>query len=474
MKRSRSFALLVVVATLALALPATAVPLDPNGTFIDDDGTVYEPAIEAIADADITRGCNPPLNDEYCPSDAVIREQMATFLVRALALVGPVPAPTEDHFTDDDGSVHENDTNVLAELGVARGCNPPDNDEFCPNEDMTRGQMAAMLTRAFGYSDADPSDDRFTDDDGSVFEGDIEALASAGVTVGCNPPDNDEFCPNESVTRAQMALFLSRALGLAELPPPSVDEAELVRPFFLLDQPEDGPFLASVARYVEPGTATPETALIELLEGPTDAKDAQTPAFSTEIPFGTTLNDVAVAGGVATVDLSTEFDDGGGSATMFARLAQLTFTLVEFDAVDEVQLELDGTPVDTFSSEGIEIGDGLDAAYFTDNDSGLGVLAEHFPTSPAWYEFVDSPIAVEGWSRAFEATIQWQLFDDDGMLITEGFETTGSGGPTWGPMEFEIEYEIDRAQLGTLTIFESSAKDGSPTDIRETAVWLQP
>ena len=59
-------------------------------------------------------------------------------------------------------------------------------------------------------------------------------------------------------------------------------------------------------------------------------------------------------------------------------------------------------------------------------------------------------------------------------VITEGFETTGSAGPTWGPMEFEVEFDIDRAQLGTLTVFESSAKDGSPTDIRETAVWLVP
>ncbi len=50
----------------------------------------------------------------------------------------------------------------------------------------------------------------FVDDDTSIFEADIEWLAAAGVTKGCNPPSNDEFCPEESVTRGQMAAFLHR------------------------------------------------------------------------------------------------------------------------------------------------------------------------------------------------------------------------------------------------------------------------
>ena len=52
----------------------------------------------------------------------------------------------------------------------------------------------------------------FVDDDGSIFEEDIERLAAAGITRGCNPPINDRFCPNDPVTRAQMAAFLHRAL----------------------------------------------------------------------------------------------------------------------------------------------------------------------------------------------------------------------------------------------------------------------
>ncbi len=186
-----------------------------TGTFSDDDGNIHEGYIEAIAAEGITRGCNPPVNDRYCPGDAVTRGQMAAFLVRALNL----PAASGDWFVDDDDSVFEGDIEALAASGITRGCNPPDNDRFCPDQLVTRGQMAAFLTRAFDYPR--PSEDFFTDDDGHVFEGDIEALAMAGVTRGCNPPANDRFCPDDPVLRDQMASFLGRALNLAPITPPS-------------------------------------------------------------------------------------------------------------------------------------------------------------------------------------------------------------------------------------------------------------
>jgi len=43
-----------------------------------------------------------------------------------------------------------------------------------------------------------------------VFETAIDRLRVAGVTQGCNPPDNDRFCPDDLVTRGQMATFLKR------------------------------------------------------------------------------------------------------------------------------------------------------------------------------------------------------------------------------------------------------------------------
>ena len=472
MQRARSSVLLLALATmLAFALPATAGPLDPNGTFNDDDESVHEADIEAIADAGVTFGCNPPDNDLYCPENDVTRAQMASFIVRGIEfLEGPLPEPSVDAFGDDVESVHAPDIDKLAELGVARGCNPPDNDLYCPEASMTRGQMAAFLTRAFEYSDDDPDTDRFTDDNNSEFEADIEALASAGVTLGCNPPTNDMFCPDDPVTRGQMASFLTRALDLTPLPPPSIQEADLVRPAFLLDQPAGGPWVATIARYVQSGEDTPADAVEALLDGLTEGEMSQTPAFSDAVPDETELLGLELDSGVATVDLSGEFDDGGGSASMLGRLAQLTFTLIPYSSIDEVMLELDGVPVTTFSSEGIDISDGLDVAFF--NDTGL--IADKTPLSPAWFEFVDSPFAVTGYSRSFEATVNWELYDADGELLDEGFATTGSGDATFREMVFAVTYEVDRTQLGTLMVFEVSAADGGIIDLRETAVWLLP
>jgi hypothetical protein len=100
----------------------------------------------------------------------------------------------------------------LALQGITKGCNPPTNDRFCPDATVTRAQMAAFLVRALGYT-ADGGGDLFADDNDSIFEDDIDKLATAGVTMGCNPPTNDRFCPDATVTRAQMAAFLHRAIG---------------------------------------------------------------------------------------------------------------------------------------------------------------------------------------------------------------------------------------------------------------------
>jgi subtilisin family serine protease len=187
----------------------------PTGTFTtaqvftDTAGLVFEDDIEWLSGAAITAGCNPPINDQYCPNDFVTRGQMAAFLVRALGLSD---SGSGDLFTDDDGSIFESSIDKLGTAGVTRGCNPPVNDLFCPHDLVTRGQMAAFLVRAVGYTD-DGGGNLFSDDDGSVFESAIDKLGTAGVTRGCNPPVNDRFCPNDFVTRGQMAAFLRRALG---------------------------------------------------------------------------------------------------------------------------------------------------------------------------------------------------------------------------------------------------------------------
>lgn len=198
----------------------TTSALPPGGTFTDDNGNTFEGLIEAIAARGITKGCNPPANDRFCPDDAVTRGEMAVFLVRAfnhLALNA-----RNDFFSDDEGAFYEHAANQIRTARVTRGCNPPGNDRYCGDDSVTRGQMAAFLSRALELTD-DGGGDHFDDDDNSTFESDIDRLREAGITSGCNPPENDEFCPNDAVTRGQMAAFIARALGLKpiKVPPPS-------------------------------------------------------------------------------------------------------------------------------------------------------------------------------------------------------------------------------------------------------------
>jgi hypothetical protein len=174
------------------------------GLMVDSFDSVFAADIAWLVSQGIGRGCNPPFNDLFCGEDPVTRGQMAAFLSRALGL-----ADADATFSDTAGHVFADDAARLAGAGITRGCNPPENDRFCPDDVVTRGQMAAFLSRALELPDAAWG---FTDTAGSVFAEDAARLAGAGITRGCNPPANDRFCPDDRVTRGQMAAFLHRGL----------------------------------------------------------------------------------------------------------------------------------------------------------------------------------------------------------------------------------------------------------------------
>jgi hypothetical protein len=199
---------LVAVGFGGLSDQDAAVWTGVSDRFIDIDGNIFENAIEWLADQGITKGCNPPVNDKFCPNDNVTRGEMAVFLVRAM---GYTDNGGGNLFIDDDGLFYENAADRLFTAGVTQGCNPPVNNKYCGERNVTRGEMAAFLVRAMGYTD-NGGGNLFVDDDGHLFENAIDKLGAAKVTLGCNPPVNDKFCPNDFVTRGQMAAFLKRAL----------------------------------------------------------------------------------------------------------------------------------------------------------------------------------------------------------------------------------------------------------------------
>lgn len=178
--------------------PASAAsgPVTPS-VFTDISSSTFKNDILWLEASGITKGCSPT---KFCPDDKVTRGQMAAFLVRGLHL----PPTTTDYFTDDNASTFENDINALAKSGITKGCTPT---KFCPNDNVTRGQMAAFMVRGLHLPAA--TKDYFTDDNGTTFEDDINRLAESGITKGCTPTT---YCPDDDVTRGQMAAFLHRAL----------------------------------------------------------------------------------------------------------------------------------------------------------------------------------------------------------------------------------------------------------------------
>ena len=203
---------LALIAVLVVAWPRDVDAVAIDGTFTDDNGSVHENGIEAAALAGITVGCNPPTNSRFCPSRNVTRAEAATFLARALGLGGD----GLDHFGDDDGHVLEGGINKLAAAGITQGCNPPANDRFCPDRNLTRAEFAAFVAR--GLELPTGSTDHFVDDNGHVLEASINRIADEGITVGCNPPTNDRFCPQRLLTRGETATLLTRALHLPHNP----------------------------------------------------------------------------------------------------------------------------------------------------------------------------------------------------------------------------------------------------------------
>jgi germination protein M len=241
--------------------------------------------------------------------------------------------------------------------------------------------------------------------------------------------------------------------------------------YFLLEELDvddgfPGPYLVPVYREAPIPENALEASIRLLLEGPTADETSGVPPISTAIPEGTTLLGVVVEGATATVDLSGEFDDGGGSFGMFARLAQVVYTVTRLADIDEVVFSVDGEGVTVFSAEGIE----LDGAQ--QRDDYYDMLPAIFVDSPAWGQPVTSPIQVQGLSNVFEAVSQVMLTDDDGEPLYEDDVMASCGTGCWGEWQTEISYAVDREQFGALIVWEFSAEDGSRINIREYPVLL--
>ena len=216
------------------------------------------------------------------------------------------------------------------------------------------------------------------------------------------------------------------------------------------------------------GTPRVGTAAMEdLLTGPTPLEARA--GVSTIIPAGTRLLGLTVSNGVATVDLSSEFESGGGSASMWARLAQVACTLDQFETVKGISFELDGQAVDVFSGEGIVLDHPVRCRDY--EDLLPVILVEH----PAIGQRVESGITVSGSANVFEANVTVRVLDAGGTEMSRGFTTATCGTGCRGTFSIDVDFEVTHEQAGTIVISDDDAAGtGKPPHEVRIPVTLMP
>jgi hypothetical protein len=227
----------------------------------------------------------------------------------------------------------------------------------------------------------------------------------------------------------------------------------------------EGEHLFQGFRTQQATVAVGKAALTQLLAGPSAAERAA--GVQTSVPASTDLLGLSIQDGVATVDLGGAFDDGGGSLSERMRLAQVVYTITQFPTVQGVSFQLDGKAVTTFSGQGIVLDRPQTRQDFED------VLPAIVVDAPRVGQNLSSPASISGTANVFEATVSFQVLDQNGNVVGEGFTTASCGTGCRGDFVATAEYEVDHDQPGTIRVFESSAKDGSAINLVEIPVELR-
>jgi germination protein M len=315
----------------------------------------------------------------------------------------------------------------------------------------------------------------------------VAACAAPSGSIGPVPTPPPTSVPSLEPPSAEPTPEPSLEPSLSPSPPgspvvtpsPAPTASTTIRAYFFMADPATGePGLVPVLRVVPATLAVGRASMEALLAGPNDTERAADPALVTTVPAGTTLLGLTIQNRIATVDLSREFESGGGSESILGRLAQVVYTLTQFSSVDTVQFRLDGQPVTVFGGEGVLLEKPVGREDFRES------LPEIFVDRPAWGAALGNPGRVTGLTRVFEATFQVQLLDSAGSLLANRMVMADCGTGCWGSFDVTLSYGVDKscwtsmdcvtAQWGTLRVFDYSARDGTPENLREYPVWLTP
>jgi germination protein M len=302
----------------------------------------------------------------------------------------------------------------------------------------------------------------------------VAACATSG-SAGTIPPL--EPTPEPSVAQGSPDLTPGPTanptgpVGPSGSPQPSAGPTEvpsgtsIVRAYFHLEMVPGSSGLVPVLREVPATKAVATAAMNALINGPTENESG---AMSSAVPAGTRLLGLSIRDGVATVDLSREFESGGGSASAMIRLGQVVFTLTQFPTVRSVLFQIEGRTVTVFGSEGIVLDGPVARADYED------LLPAIFVDRPAYGAAIGNPARITGSSNVYEATSWVEIRDGEGRPVASSVVTATCGTGCRGTFDVTLSYDVPRAQWGTLRVFDESAKDGSSQNAREYPVWLTP
>ncbi len=211
----------------------------------------------------------------------------------------------------------------------------------------------------------------------------------------------------------------------------------------------DGEQLARQSRSHEATPLVATAAMKALLAGPSPAELES--GLDTSVPADTKLLGISIKKGVATVDLTSQYQSGGGSLSMKARLAQVVYTLTQFPTVRAVLFHLDGEPVSVFSGEGIVLDHPVGRADYEDL---LPVISVDKPVAEAR---VSSPVQVSGSANVFEANVTVKVLDENGKVVGNTFTTATCGTGCRGTYSVPVTFKVGREQRGTIVVSDDDA-----------------
>jgi hypothetical protein len=249
-------------------------------------------------------------------------------------------------------------------------------------------------------------------------------------------------------------------------PTASPSGTTIVRSYFWLGGQPNSDGLVAVLREIPATKSVATAAMNALLAGPNALESSR--SISSAVPDGSQLLGLTIAGGVATVDLSSEFEAGGGSSSVLTRYGQVVYTLTQFPTVKSVLFEIEGQPRSVFSADGTELMRSVARSDF------VTLLPTMWVDRPAWGAAIGNPAHVTGSADVFEATFRIAILDASGKVIADQPVMATCGSGCRGTFDTTVAYTVAKGQYGTLRVYEPSAKDGTPQDVRDYRAWLTP